>query len=744
MTRYVVAVVMSLCVALSAWATNGTGQTNTRQQTSHWQGVTGIVRSGSAVVEILPDGTLRRLSGEAAGMDAATAALRGGGPKDGELLLNPGFETGTLPPWTQAGSDWSVVTTTPHAGAFCAKDSGNHYIRQDFTPTPGATITSLTLWERQPSSQISAIDLIYDDATFSESLVHVSASWTQYDATPWVNHSKNLSAIRIWGYAGAGDWTTYLDDISVQTTGAFKVLLAIADDSGPQLAADIMAAGAGAFSAVDYVDWRTSTLRNVDSVLNVAGYQAILTWPNYAYQDSIGVGDSLAKYVEMHGGVVSPVWCEYGTGNHMGGRYMTRYSPVPFGGNLFTLTSLGTVQQPGHPIMQGVSTVAGTYVTDVTTIKASSYASRIADWSTGQVECATYDSLGCRTAFLGFWPNWRVDHTVAGDYLKQVVNALKWVHYSPPGYKVLMGLADNNGPQLAADIMVAGAGAFAAVDYVDWQTSTLRNVDSVYNVAGYQAILTWPNYAYLDSVAVGDSLAKYVEMHGGVVSPVWCEYGSGNHMAGRYMTRYSPVPFGGNLFTLTSLGTVQQPGHPIMQGVSTVAGTYVTDVTTIKASSYASRIADWSTGQVECATYDSLGCRTAFLGFWPNWRVDLTLAGDYLTQVVNALQWVHYSAPTGQEEVPPAKVDYSLRVAPNPFVGKATISYSLPAPANVSLKLYDVTGSLVSVLASGRCSAGRHSVSICNPQSGRRMAQGVYLLRLETGGQETTKKLILE
>ena len=89
-------------------------------------------------------------------------------------------------------------------------------------------------------------------------------------------------------------------------------------------------------------------------------------------------------------------------------------------------------------------------------------------------------------------------------------------------------------------------------------------------------------------------------------------------------------------------------------------------------------------------------------------------------------------------------MDFSLRVAPNPFSDKATVSYSLPAPANVSVKLYDVTGSLVSALASGRCSAGRHSVSISNPQSGRRLAQGIYLLRLETGGQETTKKLILE
>jgi hypothetical protein len=344
---------------------------------------------------------------------------------------------------------------------------------------------------------------------------------------------------------------------------------------------------------------------------------------------------------------------------------------------------------------------------------------------------------------IGFW-----GPELGAGYVYTVGATGSWVYkmqvHAAAGFKVLLAIADDSGPALAADILAAGAGAFTAVDYVDWGTSTLRNVDSVYNVAGYQVILTWPNSAYQNDTMVGDSLAKYVEMHGGVVSPVWCEYVTGNHMEGRYMARYSPVPFGGNLFTRTSLGTVQQPGHPIMQGVSTVNGTYVTDVTTINSSTYASRIADWSTGQVECATYDSVGYRTAFLGFWPNSYFDTTLTGNWMTQLVNALKWVHSSPPSGQEEAPPAKVDFSLRVAPNPFSGKATVSYSLPAPANVSLKLYDVTGSLVSALASGRCSAGRHSVSICNPQSGRRLAQGIYLLRLETGGQETTKKLILE
>jgi len=334
-----------------------------------------------------------------------------------------------------------------------------------------------------------------------------------------------------------------------------------------------------------------------------------------------------------------------------------------------------------------------------------------------------------------------------GSYIYDIGRSGTWLWrvkvHEPQGFKVLLGLADNYGPQVAADIMTAGAGAFSAVDYVDWRTGTLRNVDSVYNVAGYQVILTWPNYAYFDSVGVGDSLAKYVEMHGGVVSPVWCEYGPGNHMGGRYMTRYNPVPMGGNLMTLTSLGTVHQPGHPIMQGVSTVAGTYVTAVTTIKSSTYASRIADWSTGQVECATYDSLSYRTAFLGFYPNSYTDLTLAGDWMTQLVNALKWVHYSAPTGVEEPEVRPENRLASCGANPFRNEARVGYALPRATRVSLTVFTAAGRLVRTLADGNQAPGLHqAVWDGRDDLGREAGRGVYYCRLQAGGLGGTTKLV--
>jgi hypothetical protein len=87
----------------------------------------------------------------------------------------------------------------------------------------------------------------------------------------------------------------------------------------------------------------------------------------------------------------------------------------------------------------------------------------------------------------------------------------------------------------------------------------------------------------------------------------------------------------------------------------------------------------------------------------------------------------------------------SLRVAPNPSSGTASISYSLPKSGVVSLKLYDVAGKLVKTLVSGRRSAGGHSIRISDLGLGAsRLGSALYLLRYEAGEYRATEKLVIE
>jgi hypothetical protein len=95
---------------------------------------------------------------------------------------------------------------------------------------------------------------------------------------------------------------------------------------------------------------------------------------------------------------------------------------------------------------------------------------------------------------------------------------------------------------------------------------------------------------------------------------------------------------------------------------------------------------------------------------------------------------------TGAMANPAGVSAFNLQIAPNPFTSSAHISYSLPTAGNVSLKLYDVAGKLVTTLAQGHTRAGVHTTSI----NAAKLASGIYLLKFDLDGQVTTQKLILE
>ena len=83
---------------------------------------------------------------------------------------------------------------------------------------------------------------------------------------------------------------------------------------------------------------------------------------------------------------------------------------------------------------------------------------------------------------------------------------------------------------------------------------------------------------------------------------------------------------------------------------------------------------------------------------------------------------------------------YSLLVAPNPFTRVANVSYAVPKSGNLSLKLYDVTGKLVTTLANGYTVAGNHNALI----NAEKLARGIYLLKFDSDDYKTTSKLIIE
>jgi hypothetical protein len=91
--------------------------------------------------------------------------------------------------------------------------------------------------------------------------------------------------------------------------------------------------------------------------------------------------------------------------------------------------------------------------------------------------------------------------------------------------------------------------------------------------------------------------------------------------------------------------------------------------------------------------------------------------------------------PTPANAVP---YNYALSAFPNPFNGTASIRYTLPAPANVAVDLYNTLGQRVLALVDGPQTAGSHALSV----SSASLASGVYFVSLSVQGRHHFTKLL--
>jgi hypothetical protein len=81
---------------------------------------------------------------------------------------------------------------------------------------------------------------------------------------------------------------------------------------------------------------------------------------------------------------------------------------------------------------------------------------------------------------------------------------------------------------------------------------------------------------------------------------------------------------------------------------------------------------------------------------------------------------------------------------PNPFNPSTRLSYTLSAPSQVRLSVYDLTGREVSRLVDGFQSSGNFQVTWNSAdESGRLMATGTYVALLKVDEKTATRKMIL-
>jgi hypothetical protein len=97
---------------------------------------------------------------------------------------------------------------------------------------------------------------------------------------------------------------------------------------------------------------------------------------------------------------------------------------------------------------------------------------------------------------------------------------------------------------------------------------------------------------------------------------------------------------------------------------------------------------------------------------------------------------------TGVKENSSAPKSYALsQNYPNPFNPSTVINYNLAKAGNVTLKIYDSVGRLVSTLVNSYQRSGEHKVDFNAVNS--RLASGVYFYNISAGDFNQTKKMVL-
>ncbi len=128
---------------------------------------------------------------------------------------------------------------------------------------------------------------------------------------------------------------------------------------------------------------------------------------------------------------------------------------------------------------------------------------------------------------------------------------------------------------------------------------------------------------------------------------------------------------------------------------------------------------------------------------WPNQEK----MGDYFDMVsdeesahlawcgtFNGEQDVYYGritpVITAVHQKPQSVSTPAISCLPNPFTGRATISYYVPETGHVDVSIFDMYGKKISTLVNGHQQSGTHTVSL----SGDQLTGGMYICKITTGG----------
>lgn len=130
------------------------------------------------------------------------------------LLVNPGFESGSLAPWTVATGTPVVTNAQAHTGQFSVAAFGGDSIKQTFAPVATSAVNQVSFWVLRDGGPFDSYTFYYGDGTSADFLVNAigSSGWQFFNVTANLAAGKNLVGFSIFGTSSG---PAYLDDFLV-------------------------------------------------------------------------------------------------------------------------------------------------------------------------------------------------------------------------------------------------------------------------------------------------------------------------------------------------------------------------------------------------------------------------------------------------------------------------------------------------------------------------------------------------
>lgn len=130
--------------------------------------------------------------------------------------------------------------------------------------------------------------------------------------------------------------------------------------------------------------------------------------------------------------------------------------------------------------------------------------------------------------------------------------------------------------------------------------------------------------------------------------------------------------------------------------------------------------------------------------YWPFHYIGTYVEEDLVSQTTLMQNVKDWFGLVGVEEKTPTGIYCLHNATPNPFGKNTVIKYAIPNKGKVSLKVYDITGSLVNTILDKEVPAGFYTAQWNGRDSrGRKVSSGVYFYRLEAGNFKVTRKVAL-